>query len=182
MTPDPEATGRLQALQRGATPDEAMGFFDALPPVDVASLRGAWVGSGLPTGHVLDGLLESYGWHGKRFGGPDEAYPLVFADGRGRFSVDPAGLPVGLLPRLAERLHDPRVVASSRRLLRLRRTRRPAARLRMMAYRGVVTATMTYDALPINDHFRRVDDDTLLGVMDLRGVPPFFFVLRREIG
>jgi hypothetical protein len=49
----------------------------------------------------------------------------------------------------------------------------------MIEHRGVVTATMSYDALPINDHFRRVDDATLLGVMDLRGAPPFFFVLRR---
>ena len=62
-----------------------------------------------------------------------------------------------------------------------RRTGRPAARLRMVEYRGVVTGTMIYDALPINDHFRAVDDDTLLGAMDLRGLPdPFLFVLRRE--
>ncbi|MGA8046787.1 MAG: DUF4334 domain-containing protein, partial [Dermatophilaceae bacterium] len=68
-----------------------------------------------------------------------------------------------------------------RPLLRTRRTRRPAARLRMVEYRGVVTGTMIYDALPIKDHFRAVDDDTLLGAMDLRGLEdPFLFVLRRE--
>ena len=30
---------------------------------------------------------------------------------------------------------------------------------------------MIYDALPINDIFRKVDDDTVLGVMDLRFTP-----------
>ena len=60
-------------------------------------------------------------------------------------------------------------------------TEEPKARLRMTEYRGVVSATMIYDSLPINDIFRKVDDDTVLGVMDLRFTPqPFFFVLRRE--
>ena len=41
--------------------------------------------------------------------------------------------------------------------------------------------TMVYDNLPINDVFRKVDEDTVLGVMDLKGMKkPFFFVLRRE--
>ena len=60
-------------------------------------------------------------------------------------------------------------------------TRRPQARLRLVDYRGVATATMIYDARPINDHFRLLDEGVLLGAMDLRGVPaPFFFLLRRE--
>ena len=40
---------------------------------------------------------------------------------------------------------------------------------------------MSYDALPIDDVFRKVDDDTLVGAMDARGLEaPFMFVLRRE--
>jgi hypothetical protein len=40
---------------------------------------------------------------------------------------------------------------------------------------------MIYDDLPINDVFRKVDNNTVLGVMDLKGMEqPFFFVLRRE--
>jgi hypothetical protein len=40
---------------------------------------------------------------------------------------------------------------------------------------------MIYDSLPINDVFRKVDDDTVLGAMDLRFTPqPFFFILTRE--
>ncbi|MBN0039820.1 DUF4334 domain-containing protein [Cellulosimicrobium cellulans] len=44
----------------------------------------------------------------------------------------------------------------------------------------MATAAMTYDALPVEDAFRAVDDDTLLGLMEARGMErPFFFVLRR---
>ena len=39
---------------------------------------------------------------------------------------------------------------------------------------------MSYDHLPIIDLFRRVDERTLLGCMDLRGAPPYFFVLEAE--
>ena len=39
---------------------------------------------------------------------------------------------------------------------------------------------MVYDRLPIHDCFRRLDDDTVLGLMDQKGArQPFFFVLRR---
>ena len=59
-------------------------------------------------------------------------------------------------------------------------TDKPKARLRTVEHRGVATAAMVYDALPIIDVFRRVDADTLLGLMDLRGLPqPYFFLLRR---
>lgn len=33
-------------------------------------------------------------------------------------------------------------------------------------FRGEVTATMVYDGQPVLDHFKRVDDDTLMGIMD----------------
>jgi len=50
-----------------------------------------------------------------------------------------------------------------------------------MNYRGKTSATMSYDNLPINDVFRKVDDNTVLGIMDLKGMKqPFFFVLRRD--
>lgn len=55
-----------------------------------------------------------------------------------------------------------------------------AATLRRVEHRGVVTATMVYDKHPIFDHFRRVDDRTLLGYMDRKGEDaPLMFVLRR---
>lgn len=54
-----------------------------------------------------------------------------------------------------------------------------AASLRAVEHRGVVTATMVYDKHPVFDHFRRVDADTVLGLMDRKGDPPLFFWLRR---
>jgi hypothetical protein len=39
---------------------------------------------------------------------------------------------------------------------------------------------MIYDAQPICDFLRRVDSDTLLGFMEMRGVDPYFFTLRRD--
>lgn len=55
-----------------------------------------------------------------------------------------------------------------------------SASLRAVAYRGALTATMIYDRHPIFDHFRKIDDDTVLGVMDRKGDPfELFFYLRR---
>ena len=45
----------------------------------------------------------------------------------------------------------------------------------------VDTATMIYDQLPVNDVFRKLDDRTVIGAMDLRGSKkPYFFVLTRD--
>ena len=54
------------------------------------------------------------------------------------------------------------------------------ASLRMVEYRGVVTATMVYDKHPIFDSFRKVDADTVMGAMDRKGEDaPLMFLLRR---
>lgn len=61
-----------------------------------------------------------------------------------------------------------------------------AASLWPVEFRGEVTATMVYDALPILDHFKRVDDTTLMGLMNGKleaafGVSePYDFLLERE--
>lgn len=173
---------QLEMLERGTTAPIALAFFDALPAVGLHEMMGAWRGSGVPTGNPLDGMLERFGWHGKRFDGVDDAHPLVFGDGTGAVSsVNPALVPMGVILRVPALVNTP-VAARLFRLLRpLLSTRKPAARLRMMEYRGVSTATMIYDALPIHDAFRKVDDSTVLGVMDLRGMEqPFVFTLHRE--
>lgn len=176
-----QATARLRALATGTTPADALTLFDALPAVDLAEVIGSWRGSELPTGHPFGGALERVGWHGKRFRGADEADPLVM-DGRGKqFLLNPRFVPMGLVARLGPLLRVRPAQSIIRAALPLLSTAKPRARLRMVEYRGVVTATMCYDALPIHDHFRRVDDDTVLGAMDLRGVEPaFLFVLYRE--
>jgi hypothetical protein len=59
---------RLSGYERdGTRPDEALAFFDSLPAVDVESVVGFWRGAGVHTGHAFDGVLERFGWRGKRF-------------------------------------------------------------------------------------------------------------------
>src|SRR3954465_7579255 len=129
-------------------------------------------GSGLPTGSPLDGLLEAYGWYGKEFLDADTVHPLLFRDRTGApRPVDPALLPMSVLrdyPRLAPSPVLRRVWPGVRPLLY---TDKPKARLRAMDHRGVRTAAMVYDGLPIIDAFRHIGPDLVLGLMDLRGRP-----------
>jgi hypothetical protein len=166
-----------------ATLHDALALFDASAPVNTDDMRGRWRGSGLPTGHLMDGLLEHYGWFGKHFHDADHVDPLLFMPfvGHGApFAVSPRLMPLGLA-RFRGLAHSAFARTVFGLALPLLRTRRAAARLRHIEYRGVVTATMIYDHLPIHDVFRRVDDDTLIGLMDQRGAPqPFFFLLRRD--
>ena len=176
------ALEQLRALETGTSTDDALAFFDALPPIPVTEMFGSWRGCGLQTGHPLDGLLEIFGWHGKRFEGPEDVHPLVFDGPNGSvFSINPSLIPLGFAVRHAKVLRHP-IVSGLCRLFRFAlRTKKPRARLRMTEYRGVVSATMIYDSQPINDVFRRVDEDTVLGAMDFRLIrQPFFFILRRE--
>lgn len=185
MPPDPLApeippTGPLKTA-------EALALFDRLPPASVEQLLGSWRGSSVASGHPLDGLLERCHWHGKRFEDVESVHPLVFrGPGGGLVSLEPRWL----LPSLPLLLRWPVLRAPLllalftplfRLLMPLLTTRQPRARLRLCSCRGVETAAMLYDHAPIIDAFRRLDDDTLLGLMDLRGMEqPFFFLLQRE--
>lgn len=160
------------ALDKGAvTAAEAFAIFDALAPVAIEDLTGEWAGSPFPTGHPMDGALEATGWRGKRFNGADDVHPLIFDDGEGGvFSVDPVRF-----------MSEPRPGKAHARRAEIE-TSSPAARLRTIVHRDVATTAMIYDGLAIIDTFRKVDADTLLGVMDMRGLPlPYFFVLRRKL-
>ncbi|WOD41466.1 DUF4334 domain-containing protein [Nodosilinea sp. E11] len=165
------------------TTAEALAIFDGLDTVEVDFMLGAWQGSGFPTAHPLDGALETYHWRGKRFEHPEHVHPLVFTTATGgTTSVNP----LWALPLLGwiERVPIPKSEGVGRifqRALGLFSTQQSCARLRLTHYRGKESATMVYDSLPINDIFRRVDEQTVLGLMDLKGMAqPFFFVLRRE--
>ena len=60
-------------------------------------------------------------------------------------------------------------------------TRKPVLRSwEMSPALEAATATMVYDKHPIFDHFRKVDEDLVLGVMDRKGeAAPLAFMLRR---
>ena len=172
----------LAAHRTGALAADALACFDRCGPVEPGEAVGRWRGSGLPTGHPFDGLLEAYGWYGKEVAGPESVHPLLFRDRHGRpRPVDPAHAPLAVLRR-APGLARTTIARTGFAVVRpLRTTNRPAARVRAVECRGVLSAALVYDRLPIIDVLRRVDAGTLLGLMDLRDVPePFFFLLRRD--
>jgi hypothetical protein len=153
--------------------------FDALPPVATGDLRGLWRGSGVPSGHPLDGVLERLGWFGKRFDDDERVHPLVFRTGRGLTGVNPALVPLGLVLRTAPLLRTAPAAAVLAAVRPLAATRRPRARLREVRYRGVLSTALVYDDLPVIDAFRAVGDGSVLGAMDARGmVQPYLFTLR----
>lgn len=55
------------------------------------------------------------------------------------------------------------------------------AQLREIRYAGKVSAALIYDKQPIMDYFRKVNDDLVIGLGDIKGKPTdFFFHLSRE--
>lgn len=173
---------RLAALEPRTTTEQALALFDALSPIRAEDTLGRWKGRELATGHPMDGVLERSGWYGKRFDSLEKVHPLLVLVGDSLFSMEPRRVPLRLVAAM-----PPSLVSVARPLVGLfepwLRTDKPRARLRNLEYRGVVSAAMIYDHLPIIDVFRKVDTDTLLGAMDLRGVKaPYFFVLARDPG
>ncbi|WP_207836951.1 DUF4334 domain-containing protein [Williamsia soli] len=177
------STAERIIVQQQATVAQAHDVFDSAAPVEPDFMIGTWKGAELRTGHRMDGMLGASGWWGKAFVDAETVHPLLFptADGRALWALDPRRLPFGLLMRAPLPSLEGRslagLVAASRPVMG---TRKPKARLRTTEYGGVGSATMVYDAHPINDVFRKIDDDTVIGLMDLRGAQPYFFSLRRD--
>lgn len=181
--PATDGAARLDTLMAGAaTAAQAWDLFDSLPPVDVDEVTtGRWRGAEVGTGHPWDGMLVETGWYGKQFDSADRVQPLLFQAPDGEiFPVDPRRVPLFLAGRVPVTALSP--VRRSLGVLRpMLRTAAPKARLRNLEFRGKSSAAMIYDHLPIIDIFRRVAADTLLGVMDMRGLgEPYFFVLYRD--
>ena len=167
-------------LPKSCTAQEALDLFDRLEVVSLDFMLGRWKGDDIATGHPMDGLLKTTGWYGKEFVSPDCVHPLLFSDSKGDvFKVAPNPQ----MMKLAVNLSIPQnglVTSASSMLTSLLKTEDPQARLRMMEHRGKLSATMIYDHLPIHDVFRKVNENTVLGLMDYKETPqPFFFVLER---
>jgi len=162
-----------EAVKSGkVTQEQACAIFDSLEPVSVEFLHGTWKGAEFPSGHANDGLLASSGWYGKRFNDRNSVDPLLYytADKNGIFAADP----------LAKAKASARGVDDISAIREEVETDKPTARLRQVEYRGITTTAMIYDQRPIIDYFRKVDSDTVLGAMDIRGdESTYFFVLRR---
>ena len=96
------------------------------------------------------------------------------------FNVDPRRLPVRLVANWAIPKNKlTRLLFHSVKLLL--KTSKTKARLRVIEFRGKTSAAMVYDNFPIIDSFRKVNENTVLGVMDYKAMDkPFFFILKRD--
>ncbi len=176
-----EQLAELQA--RGLVPtEEALTFFDQLEPVDLDFMLGRWQGSEFPTNHPMDGLLKAANWYGKEFVSPDCVHPLLMQNAQQHIYKM---APNPMLFKVMQKFSLPKDAAWQpvyTWLNMLSKTEDSQARLRLMDYGGKVSATMIYDALPIHDIFRKVDENTVFGLMDYKHAEqPFFFLLRRDI-
>eukprot|EP00475_Leptophrys_vorax_P004744 TRINITY_DN12818_c0_g1_i1.p1 TRINITY_DN12818_c0_g1~~TRINITY_DN12818_c0_g1_i1.p1 ORF type:complete len:195 (-),score=41.19 TRINITY_DN12818_c0_g1_i1:46-630(-) len=173
-------------VKHGAALDEALHLFDSLPPISTSEMLGSWIGSEIQTGCLVDGLLVLFNWHGKVFESTEVVHPLVFKLHKNSSKLvylNPIIISLQWIvvwfKRLFETSEVLRTVFSA--LLLLFVTTKPAARLRIVQYRGVTSAGMVYDTQPIIDSFRKVDENTVMGVMDSRALSaPYVFVLRRQ--
>ena len=153
---DPRA--RFEALVDAHAPsaEELDAFWADLEPASIDGVLGSWRGGDFATGHPASAMLEKIRWHGKRFDARLEAHPLICRDESGG-------------------LYDNTAAAGG-----------GSASLWEVAFRGETTATMVYDAMAVFDHFKVVDDDTLMGIMNgkLESVfgtaDPYHFWLERE--
>ena len=176
------ASANTQIIDTGkATTAEALELFDSLEPVNLDFMWGRWRGKGIDTDHPMDGMLEMSNWYGKEFVDAETVHPLLFADGHGEiFKVAPLATAMDMvlkLPMPNNPSFKPLLIA----LTSLFKTDKSQARLRMLKNRGKVTATMIYDYLPINDSFRKLDENRVFGIMDFKKIQqPFFFVLTRD--
>ena len=169
----------FRSLLEGAksTPEEAFTAYDSLPTISNDFMFGRWTLHEVNTGHPLDGLLDAAGLYGKIFDSEEDVHPLVFttADQSELYAANPS-----LIPLTVELPKDEivgSVIETARFVLE---TKESKARLRMLEYRGRVTACMLYDDRPIIDAFVKIDEERVLGVMDMKGNPaPYFFVLKR---
>lgn len=129
---------RFDALRQAdaADPADLDALWADLAPVRVEEILGAWRGGDFATGHVASAVLEKVRWHGKRFDSPLAAVPLVCRDDSGELYSNKDAGGGG------------------------------EASLWEVGFRGEVTATMVYDRMPVFDHFKKVDDATLMGIMN----------------
>ncbi len=129
---------RFDAL-RAAQPadtDDLDALWADLTPVTVQEILGPWRGGDFTTGHIASTVLERARWHGKTFVSALDAKPLICRDDEGELYSN------------------------------LKAGGDGEASLWPVEFRGETTATMVYDRMPVFDHFKKVDDATLMGIMN----------------
>lgn len=118
------------------TPAQLDALWAELAPLRAEEMLGAWRGGDFATGHPATTLLTTIGWHGKRFDSLLEGHPLICRNSDGELYSNTKYAGGGY-----SSLWD-------------------------VSFRGETTATMVYDAMAVFDHFKRVDENTVLGIMN----------------
>ncbi|TCK98516.1 uncharacterized protein DUF4334 [Natranaerovirga hydrolytica] len=179
----------IKLLEKGTTQQEAFAFYDKLEPVDVEKMVGKWKGKELPSGHPMDGVLTLFPWYGKQFIDKETVHPLVFKERSGKkFLVNPDQVFKYYIKvmksKILKKMINNRNVNPHKYdwILKCFRTKYSKARLRQIEYRGKVSTAMIYDNVPIIDVFRKLDNNTVIGVMDVKGSFDdlgYFFILKK---
>ncbi len=181
QTPHQNKTVRLMDMHEDMT--DALTALDQFRACRPSSRESLWplAGSGTCDRAPARRVLENLGWFGKRFTADLKADPLLFRSGERRLTaVDPAYVPL----RLALRFHRFGQTQAASNLFSYLHgrlcARGPAATLRSLPFEGLTSAAMVYDRQPITDHFRRIDENRLMGVMVIQGDPRrYVFTLER---
>lgn len=158
-------------------------WFQSLEPVKPVEIVGLWRGAGVPSAHPLDGVLENLQWFGKRFHPDMRADALLFQWHPGRLvAIDPRFVPIGLAIKLAPFGRTALARTTFSYLQKAFRARGTTAALEVRTFEQIASAAMVYNEQPIVDHFRRVDENTLAGMMCVRDDKRRFFFKLTKIG
>lgn len=149
---------RFDALRTAASADPADldALWSDLVVLQVDEMLGAWRGGDFATGHIASLVLQKVNWHGKRFNAPLDVLPIVCRGEDGVLRANEEAAGGG------------------------------GASLWPVGFRDEVTATMVYDKMPVFDHFKRVDESTVMGIMNGKlasafGIPDlYYFWLERD--
>jgi len=157
-----------------------LSWFHSLAPMHPSELIGLWQGEGMASGHPLDGVLENLGWFGKRFHPDLRADALLFQLGPQRLvALEPAYFPIRTAVRLAPFGRTSVARNWFSYLYKILRAKGTTAALETHEDEAGPTAAMAYDRQPIVDHFRRIDETTVAGMMVVSGEQlRYFFRLR----
>lgn len=117
-------------------PEDLDALWSDLETLRPEEMLGAWCGGDFATGHPASGLLQKIDWHGKRFDSLTDGHPLICRDENGELYSNTQYAAGGY------------------------------SSLWEVGFRGETTATMVYDAMAVFDHFKRIDDTTVMGIMN----------------
>lgn len=159
----------------------ALAVFDQLDSINIDEINGVWHAKIFNTGHPLDIPLQIFGWYGKEFTDKNHVHPLLFAKPNSPvFFADPKRIPIRLFirfPFLANKISAGLFHAFNF----IFKTTLSKAVMRMAENRGKISATMIYDDIPAIDQFRKVDENMIFGMSEMKGLnQPQFFILFKE--